>query len=443
MTRGRSRMINVILAAVFVVVAGAIVAWRVREGRKGEADAGYQLAPPEIIAAGEAARFIDGEAAAIRLRTTRDVLPGGYSAAMTPLLVDWNRSDFSPGGEVLLIGVNHGGNPLSGVTELRSAAVRPDLVAEVQFIMVPLGGPRAIAHGMLRFIFESDGARLRGERGEIAGQAETLDDLLLSWEAWRAPGVDYRMLKGMDPRTYELACRGYSGPQRFLEDALMNRDWEVYRLRLPGGCKGYAELLRVGLAVGDGAARHSLAWMIEQVARQDQKVARRDEQSARKAKRAGAEGAAALEAWRSLRERAVASSAPDDDPRVDMRGQTGYHSLLRSCANMSLYTIDVAVARLIEAGFPAEGMVTTQEPELREAEGWMVELAEADLADILLRAPRMLAYALEHPTIIPGKIPGALEKAGLLELENGRPWKVRYSVLSETPWGHRWHLLTR
>ena len=424
-------MFNVILIALIVVVAGAIVAWRIGKGRKGDGAADSRLPSPRILGAREAAAFIDASAATLRVRTTRDVLPGGYSAAMVPLLVDWNGSDFSPGGEVLLLGVNHGGNPLSGVTELRSAVIRPEMVAEVQFVMVPLGGPEVFSHGQLRFIFEEGGARLRGGRGEIAGESETLYDLVLSWEAWRPPGVDYHMIRGMDPRTYELSCRGYSGPQRFLEDALMNRDWNVFKLRLPGGREGYAELLRVALAIGDGAARSSLAWMIEQAAGQG--------------KDDGGEGAdgAELDAWRSLRERALPAVAPDDDPRVDLTGKTGYHSLLRSCANMSLYTIDVAVARLIEAGFPSGGMRTTQTPELRNEDAWMIEMAAADLAGILLRVPRAAAYARRHPTVIPILIPGALEKAGLLVLEDGRPWKTRYSVRNETPWGHRWHLLIR
>ena len=37
----------------------------------------------------------------------------------------------------------------------------------------------------------------------------------------------------------------------------------------------------------------------------------------------------------------------------------------------------------------------------------------------------------------------ALEDAGLLVMENDRPWYRRYSMQGDTPWGHRWQLLIR
>ena len=228
-------MVSRIIIAALVVVVAALVVKLVMDSRSGESEADYFLPPPETLDARDVAAFIDNEATTFRVRTTRDVLPGGYSAAMSPLLVDWNKSDISSGGEILLLNINHGGNPVSGVTELRSAVIRPDKIIKVQFIMVPLGGPEAISHSMIRFVFEEGGAEFSGGDRGVAGKQEMLGDLMISWEAWRAPGVDYKMMKGMDPETYELSCRTYSGPQRFLEDALMNRDWNMYELFRPGG----------------------------------------------------------------------------------------------------------------------------------------------------------------------------------------------------------------
>ena len=256
-------MASKIIIAVLVIVIAGLVVKLIMDSRRGEGEADYSLPPPETLDARDVAAFIDSEATTFRVRTTRDVLPGGYSAAMTPLLVDWDKSDISPGGEIMLLNINHGGNPVSGVTELRSAVIRPDRIIEAQFVMVPLGGPEAISHGMVRFIFEDGGAEFSGGNRGVAGKKEILEDLMISWEAWRAPGVDYKMMKGMDPETYELACRAYSGPQRFLEDALMNRDWNMFKLDLPGGKDGLIELLKVSLALGDGASRHSIVWMIE------------------------------------------------------------------------------------------------------------------------------------------------------------------------------------
>jgi hypothetical protein len=422
-----------IIIAVLVVVIAALVLKLVMDNRKGNGSTDISLPPPETLDARDVAAFIETEATTFRIRTTQDVLPGGYSAAMTPLLVDWEKSDVSPGGEILLLNINHGGNPVSGVTELRSAVIRPDKIIKAQFIMVPLGGPEAISHGQVRFIFEEGGAEFSGGDRGVAGKQEVLEDLIVSWEAWRAPGVDYKMMKGMDPETYELSCRAYSGPQRFLEDALMNRDWNMYELDLPGGRESYRELLLVALALGDGASRHSIVWMIEEAERKwrDEGLGSDPEQSA------------AVGVWKALKERAGSSSPPVDDPRADMTGKTGYQSLIRSCATMALYIVDLTVARLIEAGYPHEGKRPTKRPEMIDEPEWMVELGSADIAGILMRTPKALAYARSTPTIIPGNIPKALEDAGLLVMENGKPWYKRYSMQGDTPWGHRWQLLIR
>ncbi len=431
--RKKKKVASKIIIIVLIIVIAALVVRLIAGRRREEGDTEHSLPPPETLDAREVAAFIDSEATVFRVRTTRDVLPGGYSAAMTPLLVDWEKSDISAGGEILLLNINHGGNPVSGITELRSAVIKPDSISKVQFIMVPLGGPEAIAHGMLRFIFEPGGAEFaRGDRG-VAGKKEKLEDLMISWEAWRAPGVDYKMLKGMDPGTYELSCRAYSGPQRFLEDALMNRDWNMYELRLPGGRAAYRELLMVALALGDGASRNSIVWMIEEAERK----------WLEEGLDSGPEQSEAAGIWLALKERAGATSPPVDDPRADMTGKTGYQSLIRSCATMALYSIDLTVARLIEEGHPHEGMRPTQKPEMVNEPAWMVELGSADIAGILKRTPKALAYARANPTIIPGNIPKALEEAGLFVMEGGRPWQKRYSMQGDTPWGHRWQLLIR
>ena len=108
--KGRILASKIVIAALVIVLV-ALVIKLVLDSRRGEGNPGCELPPPETLNANDVAAFIDSEADAFRIRTTRDVLPGGYSAAMTPLLVDWPRSDISPGGEILLLNVNHGGNP--------------------------------------------------------------------------------------------------------------------------------------------------------------------------------------------------------------------------------------------------------------------------------------------------------------------------------------------
>jgi hypothetical protein len=47
------------------------------------------LSPRDLIATAES------DTGLLRLRTSCDVLPGGYMAAMTPVLVDWKTSRIS------------------------------------------------------------------------------------------------------------------------------------------------------------------------------------------------------------------------------------------------------------------------------------------------------------------------------------------------------------
>jgi hypothetical protein len=377
--------------------------------------------------------YADLSAGTYRVRTTRDVLPGGLSMAMVPAFVDWDRSNLAEGGDVVLRNVNHGGNPLSGITELRTARVRTDQVARVEWVEVPLGGPRAVSHGQLRFVFEPGGAELFGGEVGAVGEADSLTDLVLSWEAWRPPGVDYDVLRGMEPGNYQLSMRAYSGPQRFLEDTLIRRDWHVYTLDLPGGRRGASELLRVALALGDGAARAVIAGI-----RGDQEdewvVSGPDSES---------EGGDAAAQWRTLREQVVAAGIQPADARLDLSEHSSYQSLLRSCATMALYSIRVTVERLEEAGLVGEGTRAPRIPEIREVPDWMTDVASADLAKIFVHAPIAIRYVVEHPTTIPGNIPKELADSGLLVMRGDRSLVHHYSLETGTPWGSKDHLLIR
>jgi hypothetical protein len=267
---------------------------------------------------------------------------------------------------------------------------------------------------------------------DTVGEPDPLDDLVLSWEAWRAPGVDYSVLSGMDSEVYQLTMRAYTGVQRFLEDALMGRDWNVYSLQLPGGRSGLTELLKVSLAMGDGAGRYVLAQLLE----------RAEEDWAGAGPDAEQEGGDALAQWREIGAR-LEKGRTGGDERIDMSGRTGYQSVLRSCATMALYEVDVTTARLIEHGYPHEGMRPTQPPELPEEPEWMTEIADANVAGLFLRAPKAIAFAVKNPTAIPGNIPGELDKAGLLVRADGKAIKRHFTIDGETPWGPSGQLLIR
>lgn len=367
-----------------------------------------------------------------RVRTTRDVLPGKLSAAMAPAIVVWDESDFSPGGDIVIRNLNHGGNPVTGVTVLRTATIRPDKLIRAEIVMVPLGGPDAVSHGQLRFIFDEGGAELMGGDPAAVGEPEQLTDIVLSWEAWRAPGVDYNVLTGMDHTTYQLSMRAYSGVQRFLEDALQLREWNSYTLNLPGGTDGLAELLKVSLAMGDGAGRYVMSEML----------AKAEGEWAASGPDADHEGGDAAALWHQLGA-GLGTAHTGGDERIDMTGRTGYQSMLRSCATMALYSVNVTTARLIEQGVPHEGIQPTQPPEIEDEPNWMAEMADTNIAGIFVRGPKMIGFVRANPTTVPGKIPGAMDEAGLLVREGDKAKKRQYTIGDETPWGPADQILIR
>jgi hypothetical protein len=420
-----------IIVAVLVIA----VAWLLAERFGGDESSTDTLtvAPvPRTLDVADVIEYSEMSAMTYRVRTTRDVLPGGLSAAMAPALVVWDLSDFSPGGAITIRNVNHGGNPVSGVTVLRTAVIRPGRIVGAEFIMVPLGGPDAISHGQLRFIFEDGGADLFGGDPATVGEPDPLTDLVLSWEAWRPPGVDYSVLKGMDHSVYQLTMRAYSGSQRFLEDALQERDWNTYTLQLPGDRAGLTELLKVSLAMGDGAARYVLTQFLE----------RAESEWAAEGPGSDQQGGDAMALWSALGE-GWGGAHTGGDARVDMTGRTGYQSMLRSCATMALYMVDVTTARLIEQGYPHGGMRPTQKPEIVDEPEWMTELAEVNIAGVFLRGPKTLSFVRKNPTSIPGKIPGALDAAGLLVRKDGKALKQHFEIGGNTPWGPADQLLIR
>jgi hypothetical protein len=152
-----------------------------------------------------------------------------------------------------------------------------------------------------------------------------------------------------------------------------------------------------------------------------------------------------VEAW--LQRQTARENEPRDtgqDQRLELTdAQSRYQSLLRSCATLALYNIDVTVSRLLEQGMQAPGMRPTSKPELIDDPEWMTELAGAGWGKILMSAPRALGFMRKNPWIVPGKVTGLLDDAGLLVHEDGKRRKNHYSLETTTPWGHRDQLLTR
>jgi len=416
---------------VFLLFAILVVAtvWRLSltKTKKGHMPPPFPPVEVQTLSSKDILRWEAEENGSVVVITKRDALPGGLSAAMTPAFVDWDQSDLeSKDPTILLRNVNDGGNPIEGTTVLQSMRVHLNSLSEVDFILVPLGrgGRRAAAHhAQLRFVFD-DGQPIEILDQDLLGR-RTLKDLVLSWEAWRPPGADYSMMKGMLPSAYALSLRAFAGPQRFLEDSLAGREWYGYRMRLPGGHEGLRELLRVSLVLGDGVARHEAGKILEEG----------EEEWAAHAPLGARSAQNARERWEELR-RGLSVVKVSDDPLLNLPPQDRtYQTLLRSCASMAYYAIVTSAARLAARGL-TDGLNPDDmpNPEMPQVEPWMKEIADADLGGVFLRAPTALAYLVRHPEVIPSKIPAKLDHMGLIQRRSGTMLTVTWNLKTRTPY---------
>jgi hypothetical protein len=385
------------------------------------------LTPSQLVA------WAEDNTQVMRLRSGRDLVPGGYLASFAPVLVDWRASDWAGDSPyVILRNVNYGGNPLDRTVVLQSVRVPLDGIAFAEVTLVPfgVGGSRSpLQHAQLRFIFDPDNQpKLLNLAGAETGTDDTLPDLILSWETWRGKGSKFSYRQGLDIDAYGLTQRVFAGPQLFLEDTLRGREWYSYRLRLPGGREGLVELFSVGLGLGDGAARSTISGLLHQASGQWLEHAPHGDRS---------EGQLRQE-WELLQQRLQNAEAPEERLVRMPDDENGYQPLVRSCATLARYTVLTAAARLLERGYEDETVRhALPEFELPSPEPWMKEMAHASLDGVFLRAPMAVSYLLRHPELLPSKIPGELGKAGLIELDGGSPRVTCYNNAKLRPYGRR------
>ncbi len=365
----------------------------------------------------------------MRLRTVRDVLPGGHMAALTPVLVDWQASQIKAAEPfAVLRNVNYGGNPIERTTTLHSVRIPLEGIKFAEFILVPPKrmGPRVpVQHAQLRFVFQPEYyPELMSLAGARTGTDSRFPDLVLSWETWLPPHMKYNVVKGLDSSVYRLTLRAFAGPQRFLEETLHGRNWHAFRLQLPGGGEGRVELLKVALALGDGVGRHTMSRMLEEG--EEAWLAEAPEDTA---------DAPAKRDWQMLKDHIHQPRDYGDDRMHTTPENEYYNTMIHSCATLARYTILVAAHRLVERGH-TEGLDLDRLPEavLGEPEAWMREAAHAKLGGLFMRGPLAVTYAIRHPQTLPDKIPGQLARAGLIVRRDGKPWRVHYTQRGTRPY---------
>ncbi len=367
----------------------------------------------------------------MRLRTDRDALPGGYMAALTPMLAAWNDSRYrEDNGFLILRNINYGGNPFERTTVLQSVRVPLDGLEAVELTLVPssgLGLLSPVHHVQLRFLFTPrNNPELLNLAGAETGTDATFPDLVFSWESWRPPDQRFSLQEGLDESAYGLSLRAFAGPQRYLEDSIRRRDWYSYRLRLPGGKTGIKELFLVSAALGDGVARDTIHRLLQQGEAAWMAHAPAGEKEA--------DGDKAV--WMRLAERLRSTDSPAEDAPALRADEQTYHVLVRSCAALARYAILVTVHRLLERGLMGDVVPDRlPAPVLDQTEPWMKDVARADLKGLFLHAPAALEFLIRNPGLVPGDLPDELDAAGLIERKKGKPRVIRYGREALRPYG--------
>ena len=381
------------------------------------------LTPEQLL------QWADNRAGIMRLNTDRDVLPGGSMAAHTPMLVAWPATEvYEEGATVVVRNVNYGGNPFERTTILHSVRLSLEDVEAVELILVPsreLGRRGPVHHVQIRYLFKAGKEPVLLNLAEMrTGTDARIPDLVLSWESWRSPDKPFNLREGLDESAYRLSLRAFAGAQRYLEDTIRQRKWYAYRLRLPGGQHGMAELLGVSLALGDGVARNTIAKILDE-----------DEQIWL-AQAPSANAASVVERWQALKTRLPREIEFEDRLPPIPEGETSYHALVRSCATLSRYLILLAAQRMVERGEEGDfNAAKLPEPTLGKPQPWMKEVASSDFLGIFMRAPAALRFLQAHPESVPSELPDELDAAGLLERRDGERVEIVYGRDETRPYG--------
>lgn len=381
---------------------------------------------PRFVSSHEVLKWNATTSPLIRVRTRRDAVPGGLALAMAPLYVKWSSSKagFDPGDYYHLLRVNTANNLAGGITILGGMKVFGDSVESVEFVTViskvahreSPGG-----HAMLRFIFKEDRRPVLVDRGGDPVENDAFaEDLVLSWEAWRPPHASFDPVKGLDPHTYALTPRCYLGEVRCVADAVLDRPWHCYPLKLPDVAHAADELLYVSLALADAVGRQTVMNLLEDIVDKDKKLPEGYEDPE-------------VHEWEELLEFYRASEVPENPIREVLQGKIRYQLMERSCVTMALSTVDWANVRIHRRGGLGDPKRVRVTPDTLPK--FLDDLAAGKRKHVLLRMPAALHWLMMHQSVIPSKSHELLDEVGLLHRENGHIKEHHYDNRRHTPYG--------
>jgi hypothetical protein len=358
--------------------------------------------------------------------------PNGMAASMTPFMVDWEHSTWNAADKavqtntyVIVKNAYIEGNPIIGQVELATIRIPEGAVKAVEFVIVRYslkGFAKTGGHVQLRFIFdENNRPQVLNSDGSLNNDKPYLDDLFISWEAWRPTQDAFTFKQGFRMGDYRLTPRMYSGSQRFLQDLLRGAVWDCYPLDLTKAEHMGDTILGSGLLLGDGIARKQIGEIIES--------------------ELAAESAAEIQtSWNKQDQnralRMVGIEGIPDSPIKPFIEEVnpGYQILQQSCINAALKQINLAMKYLYQEQNLGPWVGIDVSP--KKIPQWFDDVNEGNTWGSIYNAPYALFWFLGHKEIMPYKAYIPLKNAGLLELDkHGKPVFFRYGLKESSPYG--------
>jgi hypothetical protein len=340
--------------------------------------------------------------------TPEERWPNGFAACMSPLMINWSESNWTDSSNrfVIVRNVQVGGNPLLGLARYATIRIPFEGVKRVELVVVRYylkGLAKRSGHVQLRFVFEQDHRpELLNENGDLNPEQPYIDDLIISWEAWRPTNTPWKFAEGLNPEKYALTARMYSGSQRFLNDSLRGAVWDCYPLKLSGD-KSAELLLWDGLVMGDLVARRSFSKLTN-------------------------------ERFSIAEKKMHSEQIPDGYIKELLKdADTSYQALDRSCITMALSLIELTMRRVHAGDTGVERTAVSYSPGKPPA--WFDHIATGEKRSIF-QAIKAFFWAETHQQIFPYKSYIPLEEAGLLQTDKkGKVIMYRYGHKQGSPYG--------
>jgi len=359
------------------------------------------------------------------VHTPKDLMPNGFARCMNPFLVDWKDSNIteSDDGYIIVRNVLVGGNPILGIGRYACIKIPSHGVKQIELVIVRYGFSgfkKYSGHVQLRFIFREDRRPvLLGSDGKPDREYPLIDDLMISWEAWRAPMASYSIMQGLKTEDgYALTARMYTGAQRFLNDSLRGAVWDCYPLDLPNHDEAVNAILYAGLVMGDAIGRRAILQMEEKLASEEKVKTEWNEEDLSKVR--------GILDWNEI---------PDSILKDALKKTNlSYNTFNRSCISFTLNQINVGMKHLFEEKKIKQEILVKATP--GEIPDWFNEVLNKNRWKAIATAPSAFFWILNHSEVLPYKAYVPLEKAGLLKRNSkGELIIYRYDYKKTTPYG--------